>query len=194
MKEANTTVLPDESILDLYWERNERAIRETDRKYRGYLYTLAWGILADNEDCEECINDTYLRTWNAIPPARPQFFQAFLAKITRRVAIDRRRGQARGKRIPSDAVDTLSELADSLASGESVETAYESAVIAAVLNRYLRTLPERDLDVFLGRYFHADSVSAIARRVGLSASGVRKALTRMREELRVYLEKEGIFL
>ncbi len=194
MKEKHPAVLSDDAILDLYWQRDESAIRETDRKYRGYLHTLAWSILADSEDCEECLNDTYLRTWNAIPPARPQFLQAFLAKITRRIALDRRRAEARGKRVPATATDTLSELADSLSSGETVESAYESAVIAAIINRYLRTLSERDLDIFISRYFHADSVSGIARRVGLSVSGVRKALEKMRGELRVHLEREGIWL
>ncbi len=194
MKETNPAYLPDGEIIELYWRRDESAIRETDRKYRGYLHTLVWGILANSEDCEECLNDTYLRTWNAIPPARPLFLQAFLAKITRRLALDRRRAQARGKRVPAASVDTLSELAESLVAGETLESAYESAVIAAVINRYLRTLGERDLDLFLSRYFHADSVSAIARRTGMSASGVRKALERMRGELRTYLEKEGIQL
>ncbi len=194
MKQTKAAFLSDEEIIDLYWARDENAIRETDRKYKGYLYTLAWNILSDSGDSEECLNDTYLRTWNAIPPTRPQFLQAFLAKITRRLAIDRRRAEERAKRIPMAATDALSELADSLASGETVELSYESAVIAAVINRYLRTLSDCDLDLFVSRYFHADSVPTLARRVGMSASGARKALARMREELRAYLEKEGIEL
>ncbi len=194
MKEAPAAFLSDEEIIALYWERDENAIRETDRKYKGYLYTLAWSILADSGDCEECLNDTYLRTWNAIPPTRPLFLQAFLAKITRRLAIDRRRAEERHRRIPAAATDALSELAETLSSEDTVERAYESAVIAAVMNRYLRTLSDRDLDLFVSRYFHADSVPTIARRVGMSASGVRKALGRMREDLREYLEKEGIEL
>ncbi len=194
MKEAHAALLSDEEIIALYWERDENAIRETDRKYKGYLYTLAWSILADSGDCEECLNDTYLRTWNAIPPTRPLFLQAFLAKITRRLAIDRRRAEERHRRIPAAATAPLSELAETLSSEDTVERAYESAVIAAVMNRYLRTLSDRDLDLFVSRYFHADSVPTIARRVGMSASGVRKALGRMREELREYLEKEGIEL
>ncbi len=194
MKESNPTCLSDGEIIDLYWLRDEAAIRETDRKYRGYLHAVAWGVLADALDCEECLNDTYLRTWNAIPPARPQFLQAFLAKITRRLAIDRRRTQERDKRIPGAAVDTLAELAETLCSSDTVETAYESTTIAAVINRYLRTLPDRELDLFVSRYFQSESIPAIARRVGLSASGVRKALERMRRELRDRLEKEGITL
>lgn len=82
------SALPDEAIIDMYWDRNERAIEETDKKYGKYLYTIAYNILHDGLDCEECVNDTYLGTWNRIPPERPNIFQVFLAKIIRNISID----------------------------------------------------------------------------------------------------------
>ncbi len=194
MKQHTVSPPSDEAIIALYWQRNESAITETDRKYRPYLHTIAWNILAVDEDCEECLSDTYLRTWNAIPPTRPQSLRAFLAKITRRLAIDRRRTRSRERRVPSSRHDPLDELAESLAASDSVEQAYESTVIAATINRFLRTLDDRDLDLFIGRYFESDTVPAIAERVGMSKSGVRKALERLRERLRRELEKEGIEL
>ncbi len=194
MKSSTAAVPSDEAIIDLYWARNESAITETDRKYRPYLHTVAWNVLAVTEDCEECLSDTYLRTWNAIPPTRPQCLRAFLAKITRRLAIDRRRQDESRRRIPSGHNEALEELSESLASPDSVENAYESTVIAATINRFLRTLDDRDLDLFVGRYFESDTVPVIAERVGMSESGVRKALVRLREGLRREMEKEGIAL
>ena len=194
MKEANTAALvPDEAIIDLYWNRNEAAISETDRKYRGYLHTVAYNILKDEQDCEECLNDTYLKTWNSIPPQRPSCLKAFLTKITRSIAIDRYRRDRRQKRVPSECTLSLSELAETLC-GDSAEVEYESAVVGQVINTYLRTLSERDMCLFVSRYFCSDSIGDIAEKCGMSESGVKKALLRLREGLRNELEKEGIKL
>jgi hypothetical protein len=112
-KEANTVKQPtaalpsDERIIELYWNRDEAAITETDRKYRSYLHTVAWNIVKDEQDCEECLNDTYLKTWNSIPPQRPSCLKAFLTKITRSIAIDRYRRERRQKRVPSECTLSL---------------------------------------------------------------------------------------
>lgn len=198
MKHTNqasaTDLLSDESIVALYWERDEAAIRETDRKYHGYLRTVAWNIVKDESDCEECLNDTYLRTWNAIPPQRPQSLQAFLTKIVRGIAIDRYRANRRQKRVPSECTVSLSELAETLCGTDSIEAEYEATVVGQVISDYLRELPERDMSLFVSRYFCSDSLSAIAGRMGMSESGVKKALLRLREGLRIKLEQEGIHL
>ena len=194
MKDTTTAALPsDEVIVDLYWNRNEAAISETDRKYRGYLHTVAYNILKDEQDCEECLNDTYLKTWNSIPPQRPSCLKAFLTKITRSIAIDRYRRDRRQKRVPSECTLSLSELAETLC-GDSAEVEYESAVVGQVINTYLRTLSERDMCLFVSRYFCSDPIADIAEKCGMSESGVKKALLRLREGLREQLEKEGIKL
>ena len=194
VKDANTAALPsDEAIVDLYWARDEAAITETDRKYRGYLHTVAWNIVKDEQDCEECLNDTYLKTWNSIPPQRPNCLKAFLTKITRTIAIDRYRRERRQKRVPSECTLSLSELAETLC-GDSPEVEYESALVGKVINDYLRTLPERDMCLFVSRYFCSDPIGDIAEKCGMSESGVKKTLARLREGLREKLEKEGIKL
>lgn len=194
MKPTDTAVLPsDDTIIDLYWKRDETAITETDRKYRGYLHTVAWNIVKDEQDCEECLNDTYLRTWNSIPPQKPNCLRAFLTKITRSIAIDRYRRERRQKRVPSECTVSLAELTETLC-GDCAEVEYESAVVGRVINDYLRTLSERDICLFVSRYFCSDPLSAIAERTGMSESGVKKALLRLREGLREKLEQEGITL
>ena len=200
MKHTDTVALPpdggtigDHDIIALYWKRDEAAIAETDRKYRGYLHTVAWNILKDEQDCEECLNDTYLKTWNSIPPQRPNCLKAFLTKITRSIAIDRYRKERRQKRVPTECTLSLSELAETLC-GDSPEVEYESALVGKIINDYLRTLSERDMCLFVSRYFCSDPIAEIAEKCGMSESGVKKALLRLREGLREKLEKEGITL
>lgn len=200
MKQTDTAALPtneriicDDEIIALYWNRDETAITETDRKYRGYLHTVAWNIVKDEQDCEECLNDTYLKTWNSIPPQSPNCLKAFLTKITRTIAIDRYRRERRQKRIPSECTVSLAELAETLC-GDSPEVEYESAMVGQVINGYLRTLSERDMCLFVSRYFCSDPIADIAEKCGMSESGVKKALLRLREGLRKELEKEGIKL
>ena len=193
MKHMPSAPVSDEAIIALYWNRDEAAIVETDRKYRGYLHTVAWNIVKDEQDCEECLNDTNLKTWNSIPPQRPNCLKAFLTKITRSIAIDRYRRERRQKRIPSECTLSLSELAETLC-GDTPEAEYESALVGKIINEYLRTLSERDMCLVVSRYFCSDSLPAIAERTGMSESGVKKALLRLREGLRERLEKEGIKL
>ena len=185
--------MQDRQILDLYWAREEQAIAETKTKYEPYCRSIAWNILYDRLDTEECLNDTYLKTWNSIPPQRPNCLKAFLTKITRTIAIDRYRKERRQKRVPTECTLSLSELAETLC-GDSPEVEYESALVGKVINDYLRTLPERDMCLFVSRYFCSDPIGDIAEKCGMSESGVKKALARLREGLREKLEKEGIKL
>ena len=185
--------MSDEGIIALYLARDEAAIRATDEKYGHYLHRIAMNILSDRQDSEECLNDTYLKTWNSIPPQRPNCLKAFLTKITRSIAIDRYRKERRQKRVPTECTLSLSELAETLC-GDSPEVEYESALVGKVINDYLRTLSERDMCLFVSRYFCSDPISEIAEKCGMSESGVKKALLRLREGLREKLEKEGITL
>ena len=188
-----TKILTDEEIIALYWDRNEQAIKETDVKYRRYLYTISYNILRDDMDSEECLNDTYLGTWNSIPPRRPNAFQVFLAKITRNFALQKFRKQTAARRIPSELMVSLDELDECIGSGSTVEEEYMIRTISVVLNKFLRELSDRDSFIFVCRYYYSDSVAAIAKMLGTSDNTVYRRLKDMREALKKELEKEGCY-
>lgn len=183
--------LSDEKIIELYWDRDERAIAETDRKYGKYLYAIAYNIVHDHPDCEECLNDTYLGTWNKIPPARPTAFQSFLSKIMRNIAIDRLRKNTAQKRVPSEMTVSLNELNECMACSSTIEEDRLVRELAVLLNDFLASLPKRRQFVFVCRYYYADSVAKIAEMLGLSEKTIRRDLSQMRNDLKVFLEKEG---
>lgn len=197
MKNENASrrraVLADEKIIDLYWERNEQAISETDKKYGKYLFTIAFNIVHDRLDCEECLNDTYLGTWNRIPPTRPNVFQVFLSRIMRNIAIDRFRKNTAAKKIPSELVCSLEELDDCITDGMTVEEEYAVREIARVLNDYLRELPDRSEFIFVCRYYFSDYVKKIAEMLKVSEDTVYLELSNMRKLLKERLEKEGLY-
>ena len=185
--------LPDEKIIELYWDRDERAITETDRKYGRYLYAIAYNIIHDHPDCEECLNDTYLGTWNKIPPARPTVFQSFLSKIMRNIAIDRFRKNTAQKRIPSEMTVSLSELDECIAYDSDIEEDRLVRELAVMLNDFLSGLPKRRQFIFVCRYYYADSVAKIAQMLGLSEKTIRRDLALMKKDLKAFLEKGGYF-
>jgi len=184
-------VLADEKIIDLYWERDEKAIGETDKKYGKYLFTIAYNIVHDRLDCEECLNDTYLGTWNRIPPTRPNVFRSFLSKIMRNIAIDRFRKNTAAKKVPSELVCSLEELDECITDGMSVGEEYEIREMVRVLNDYLRELPDRSEFIFVCRYYFADYIKKIAEMLKISEDTVYRELSEMRKELKARLEKEG---
>lgn len=183
--------LPDEDIIGLYWARDEKAIDETDVKYGGYLYTIAYNVLHDSMDCEECQNDTYLRVWNDIPPTRPQIFRAYLTKIIRRIAIDRYKLLSSKKRVPSELTVSLDEFRDTLADSTSVEQAYDVAAMGELIGTYLRRQTEQRQTIFVCRYYYADPVATIAEMCKLSERMIYMELSAMKRELREYLNGEG---
>ena len=185
--------LEDDEIVTLYWERDEKAIEETDKKYGKYLYTIANNIVRNHQDCEECLNDAYLGTWNRIPPARPTFFQAFLSKITRNVAIDRFRMNTAEKRIPSELTASLDELGDCIAYDGELDTNLVVEDIVRVLNKCLAQETRRKQFVFICRYYYADSIANIATSLGMSEKTVARELAQVRANLRTAFEKEGYF-
>lgn len=184
-------ILPDEEIISLYWNRNESAIDATDVKYGKYLYTIAYNILNDNMDSEECLNDTYLGTWNAIPPQRPTLFQAFLSKIMRNTALGRVRKATSAKRIPSELILSLEELDECIQLEPGEDEKYYVNRLSELFNSYLETLSDRQLFVFICRYYYSDSVARIADMLKLSKNTIFRDLATIRNSLREYLEREG---
>ena len=184
--------MEDEKIIELYWSRDELALRETDRKYGGYCRTIANNILHDLQDADECVSDTWLGAWNAMPPKRPSFLSAFLGRITRNLALDRWKATHADKRGGGALPAALDELSECVPSGVSVETELDGKELARAIDAFLRTLPERECTLFLRRYWFADSLRDAAARLGLSESNAKSILFRTREKLRKHLEKEGI--
>ena len=184
----------DHDIIELFFQRNENAITETDRKYRAYLLTVAKGFVNDKEDAEECLNDTCHDTWNKIPPARPENLKAFLAVIMRRTAIDRLKHETRKKRISAGLAESLSELESVLVSDSDQHTALEAHELDRAFNLFLKNLTERRRYLFISRYYMALSAREIADKLECSVSTVTKELTKIREELKKYLIKEGYSL
>lgn len=180
-------LLTDEQIIDLYWGREERAITETDFKYGQFLYRIAMNILADRCDSEECQNDTYLHTWNAIPPARPTAFRVFLARITRNLSINRYKEKNAQKRVPSHLTVALDEVCLT----EVPEDA-DVATLGRLINEYLRTLGSNARYIFIERYYFAVSVKNIAAALQMTESNVYKQLMQLKCGLREYLSKGGI--
>ena len=183
--------LSDETIIELYWNREERAIKATDEKYGKYLFTIAYNIVRNELDCEECLDDTYLGAWNSIPPKRPTAFQVFLAKIMRNVALDRFRKKSALRRVPSELIVSLDEIEGYLPYDVSLEEAVIIKDISRVLSEYLNTLSERDEFIFVCRYYYFDTISDIAKMMDLNSKTVSKALANAREGLRDRLMEEG---
>ncbi len=183
--------MEDREIVRLYWDRDERAIRESDIKYGPLCRSVALRILALPEDSEECVSDTWLHSWNAIPPKGPDPLGPFLAKITRNLALDRWRRDRAAKRYAGETSLVLEELED-LVSGESAEDEVLRRETVRVLNGFLEGLRSEERDLFLGRYLAFETLESLAERSGRSVSGVHKKLMRLREKLREQLRKEGI--
>ena len=188
-----TTILPDGEIVALYFARDEEAIAATHRKYGGYLYTVAYNILHDPPDCEECQNDTYLRAWNTIPPQKPTRLQAYLTKIMRCISVDRYRERTRKKRVPSEMTVSLDELSESLASFDH-ERDMESEALGRCISEYVASLSRRRRLIFTCRYYCADPPERIADMLGVTVSAIYKELGKIRAGLRIHLEKEGFYL
>ncbi len=183
--------MEDEKIIDLYWDRSESAITETKKKYGNYCKSIAFNILSNHEDTEECINDTYLALWNTIPPNRPVRLLAFIGRITRNIALDKYDFYTAKKRNAKfDLI--LSELGDCIPSSDNVELQYEARQTAKEISDFLRSIDYESRNVFLRRYWYADSISEVAKRFKMSESKVKSMLFRTRKKLKLYLEKEGI--
>ena len=183
--------MEDEKILQMYFDREEGAIGATAEKYGNYCTAIAKNILGSREDAEECVNDTYLRAWNAIPPHRPGMLRTFLGKITRNLAFHRYKYNTADKRGGGELPLVLEELESCVSGRESVEEAFDHKALVEDLNNFLETLPEEKRRIFVCRYFYTDSIGDIAQRFGMSYAGVSMTLSRLRSKLHTYLTKRG---
>ncbi len=182
--------MDDRKIVALYLSRDESAIEQTSQKYGSYCLSIAQRILGSRQDAEECVNDTWLRTWNSIPPKTPTLLKEFLAKITRNLAFDRYRRQSAQKRGGSAVELALEELEACLPANNTPEAEYRGEELKQCIQAFLRALPERDCNVFLRRYFYTESTEEIAKRYHLKPDHVRLILSRTRKKLKNHLEKE----
>ncbi len=191
--------MTDEQIIDLYWQRDEAAIHETDARYHGFCYAIAWRLLRLVEDAEECVNDTWLRAWASMPPHRPTVLRFFLAKITRNLSLNRYAANRAEKRGGGTIPEVLDELAESVpdpkGSAEAkVIEAEASQALKDAINRFLAETPERERNIFLRRYFYGESVKDVAERYQMTDNNLMVMMSRTRKKLRNFLEKEGITL
>lgn len=155
------TIIDDEQIIELYWQRNENAIQETDKKYGQFLFRIAYNILHDRLDCEECQNDTYLDVWKAIPPTRPTVFPAFITKIMRRIALDRYKEKTAKRRIPSEYTVSMEDIKDTLHSNETVDSEYAAEELGKIISDYVRSLSDRQRYIFIDRFYLAEPVETM---------------------------------
>ena len=178
--------MEDHQIIELYFARNELAIEETAKRYGGVCMQVSMDILQDRMDAEECVSDTWLQTWRTIPPQRPTILKAFLCRITRNLSINRLR-QRKAKRRDRDMTLSLEELEGVLSIPED-----KSEGLSELISEFLRSLDREDRLLFMGRYWHGQSVKELADRMGLSANAAAVRLHRIREELRDYLADKGV--
>lgn len=183
--------MKDIDIIKLYFLRSEKAIEETDSKYGNYCTVIAENILHSKQDSEECVNDTYLKTWESIPPAKPQNLRTYLGRITRNLAINRYRKYTAEKRGGCGVDIIFSELERCIPSGLTVEGQTDEKLIIRLLEEFLKQQSAIKRNVFLRRYWYCESVSQIAKDFSVSESKVTSILYRMRLKLKENLEKEG---
>ena len=181
----------DDAIVELYWQRDEEAIKETDKKYGKYLLVIADNIVHNRLDSEECLNDTYLGTWNRIPPTRPVSLQSFLTRIMRNISVGRFRQNTAEKRIPSELVTSLSELEECIAGDDSIDRERAARELAELINQALHAMKDREQYIFVCRYYYADRISAIASSLGVSEPTINRTLARLRRDLKDRLDKAG---
>ncbi len=183
--------MEDSQIVQLYWDRNEQALSESSLKYGAYLTSVSKNILSNAEDAEECVNDTWLRAWNSMPPARPSFLSTFLAKITRNLSFDRWRALNRKKRGSGEIDLVLSELKDCVSGQDDPEKTLEMKELTSEINRFLSLLSDEKRLIFILRYWYVMGVSEIASRTGRSENSTSVTLSRIRFKLKDYLKERG---
>ncbi|MCM1092117.1 MAG: RNA polymerase sigma factor [Butyrivibrio sp.] len=186
--------MEDTEIIELYWRRLEAAITETSKKYGNYCHSIVFRITKNEEDTAECVNDTWLRAWNAIPPHRPDKLSSFLGRISRNLALDRCKSKVAQKRGEYQMDSLCEELEQCIASPDNVESYLDERYLMDCINTFLRGLTDSHRIIFVLRYWHAYSIGEIAERFHMTEGRVTSILFRDRKALRKALEKEGIVL
>ena len=184
----------DHEILNLFWARDEAALAHVKDKYGRSLHIVAYNILANNHDAEECVNDTLHRAWEVIPPKRPDFLGAYLSKITRNLSLERWRARGTAKRGGGQVDLLLSELSDAVPTANTAEDSFEYNLTVSAINTCLREMDKNMRVIFIRRYVFGDSVADICRHFGHSESKVKSVLYRARNKLKFHLEKEGVYV
>ena len=184
--------MDDAQIVDLYWQRSDEAIRQTQLKYGRYCHKIAYNILASDQDAEECVNDTYLAAWHSMPSNRPPALAGYLGKITRNFALTRRTERARQKRGGGEVALALEELSECLAAPGAVERRVEERELTRCIDRFLYALPKTQRQIFVSRYWYMASIEEIAKAFGFSRSKVTSMLHRTRKKLQTALKKEDL--
>ena len=190
LQPKDTVTMSDDQIVALYWQRDEQAIKQTDIKYRKFLLSVAYNIVHDTCDSEECLNDTYIGAWNSIPPARPALLQAFLATIIRRTAIDCYKTRKRQKRLASELTVSLSEVEDFI-SADDMHFEADVKELGRVISDFVRSLSDRRMYIFMSRYYFARPIKEIAKLLDCSESTVNKEIAVIKRDLKEKFEKEG---
>ncbi len=185
------SVLTDEEIIALYFKRDQYAICETNKKYGKFLYRIAYNVLHDNNDCEECKNDAYLNVWNTIPPTRPNNLKAFTAQILRRVAINKYREKHAKKHIPSEYTRSIDELYEAIGEYETAETVYMNNTLGDLLNEFLSELSKRERYLFTGRYYMSETLDTLGKQLNVNSSTVYRELKKLKKKLKEFLERNG---
>lgn len=183
----------DDRIIELYLERSEQAIEETYQKYSAYCNSISFNILQNKEDAEECVNDTFKKVWDSIPPNTPDNFKAYLARIVKNISLNRLKSSKTEKRGGGQRELLLSELEECISDRLSVEATLDEKNLVEVLNRFLTELTTEKRKIFIGRYWYMYSIDELAEQHSMNESRVRSMLFRLRKKLSKYLEKEGIF-
>ncbi len=186
--------MKDSDIIELYFARDECAIAASSDKYGSYCHTVAYNILHNDEDAEECVNDTWLGAWRSIPPHRPERLSTYFGRITRNLSLDRYKKYSAEKRGNGQTAIALSELEECIPDSSSVEQEFEEKLLVKAINDFLYSQPEQKRNIFIRRYWCLFSVKDIATAYNISESKVASILLRMRNGLKTHLEKEGISL
>ena len=183
--------MDDSEIIQLLFDRDETGLKAASEKYRSYCMKIAENITGSREDAEECVNDAYMKAWELIPPNRPELLSTFLGKLTRNIAINRRKRLMAEKRGKGEAALAFEELSETVKGGSDVEREFDKQELSREINEFLGSLPEYKRNIFICRYWYCDSVKKIAAEWGMTRTAVSVTLHRLRGELRVFLRKRG---
>lgn len=181
----------DQEITELFWERKEQAVTESNIRYGAYCRRISYNILANKEDVEECMNDTWYQAWNAIPPQRPLCLKALFGKIIRNLSLNRWKWDRAGKRIRPEAMLVLDELGECVSGREQPEDVVLAEELKKEINRFLHGLSTREQGMFVQRYFYLESIKSIARYHGITENAVSVNLNHVRKQLKQYLSERG---
>lgn len=183
--------MKDEEIVELFWERSEKAIEETFAKYGKYCSYISNNILSNHEDVEECVNEALNAAWNSIPPQKPMNLKTYMGKLTRRVSVSRFRNIHAETRCPCEFSVSLEEI-EEIAVDEDIDSAVGKEILSKAISDFLRTIPQTNRNIMIRRYWYNDSIKSICERYGFREGKVKVTLQRSREKLAEYLKKEGL--